>query len=455
MIITRTFLTALFLCTALALFGTTVIGVALPAIQRDLGAGVDGLQWIVNAYTVCLAGLTLTGGALGDRYGRKRLLLLGILVFLLGSLVSALADGVGLVIAGRVGQGVGAAVLLPGSLSILARSTPDPVRRAALLGWWGLFGGLAAALGPVLGGLLVDGFGWWSVFLLNLPLGLAALVAVWVAVPESADPAHTALDPLGQLLGIAWPAALSLGLIRAGRHGLDLGVWITVGLAVLAAVLFVVVELRQPRPMVPVRLFADRAFAVANYASFALGFGPYAAFVLLALYLQQGRGLGAAESALWLLPLSVAMLVASPVAGRLTARLGGAAAMALGYGVAALGLAGCLLLGAGTPFALAALVFALVGLGMGLAMTPTNVTAFGAVPIERSGLASAVVNTTRQTGTVVGVALLGALYAAGTAGTDVLPGLRIALAVAAGVTLLAALAATLLRVRDKAHASAR
>ncbi|HEY8371562.1 MAG TPA: MFS transporter [Pseudonocardiaceae bacterium] len=405
-------LSALFLTSFMALLCMSIVNVALPAMQADLSAEVADLQWIVNSYTLCLSSLVLGGGALGDRYGRRRVLAGGVLLFLVGSLVCALAGHIGVLIAGRVVQGVGAALLVPGTMAVLGHSFPDPAQRARVLGLWGLFGGMAPVVGPVLGGALVDHLGWPSIFLLNLPLGLLALVLVLRAVPESADPDQASLDPAGQLLAAAALAGLCYALIDAGQHGWhDTTWWLLAGSAV-GIVAFLWVEHRQPHPMLPVRLFADRTFAATAGVSLLLGFGAYGAFVFLPMYLQQVQGHSAGRSGLELVPMTLAVVIASPLAGRLTARLGPRPPLALGYGCIALGLFGMVTLGPSTGYPLVGTLFATTGFGMGLVMTPASAAALASAPRQRSGAASAVVNAARQTGTALGVALLGALLTA-------------------------------------------
>ncbi|MFI0424480.1 MFS transporter [Spongiactinospora sp. 9N601] len=208
-----------YLVAYIALLDVNVVVIALPSMQSELGASGGALQWVVGAYTLCLSTLALSAGALGDRYGRKRVFLTGVALFTLGSAICAVAPSPLVLIAGRFVQGAGAAVAVPGTLSLIAQSYPDPARRAKVIGGWGTVAGVAGLTGPVLGGLLVNAFGWPSIFLINLPLGLVALVVGWRCVPESADPAHAALDPAGQALGVLWLGALSYGLINAGDHG--------------------------------------------------------------------------------------------------------------------------------------------------------------------------------------------------------------------------------------------
>ncbi|MEQ0565400.1 MFS transporter [Amycolatopsis sp. NEAU-NG30] len=236
----------------------------------------------------CIAALALSAGALADRYGRKRMFVTGVVLFTAGSAVCALAPDAVVLVIGRFVQGTGAAITVPGTLSLIAQGFPEQGQRARAIGVWSMVAGLAAIAGPVLGGALVDAFGWSSIFLINLPIGLVAVVVAVRSVTESADPDHASLDPAGQVLCVAWLGLLLYGLINAGTAG-----WSGAG-TVLPLAGFLVVEVRQDRPMLPVRLFRHPPFAGANTASFLLGFSVLSALFFLPLYLQQVQGVSAA-----------------------------------------------------------------------------------------------------------------------------------------------------------------
>ncbi|GAA1912480.1 hypothetical protein GCM10009753_50540 [Streptantibioticus ferralitis] len=294
-------------------------------------------------------------------------------MFTIGSAICAFAPGVGVLIAGRVVQGVAAATITPGALSLLAQAFPDPATRARVIGMWGTCSGLAVVLGPVLGGILVDRFGWASIFLVNLPLGVLTLVLGVRCIPESADPDHAALDPAGQVMGVIWLGALSYALVEGGHRGWGAASTLTtLAVAAVGLTVFLVLELRQSHPMLPVRLFGRAAFAVINAASFLLGFGAYAVYFLLSLYQQQVRANSPTMTGLEFLPLSVAIAVAATYAGRLTGRFGPRRPLLAGYGLVAVSLLAMLTLGPDTGYPLLALLFAVLGVGMGLAITPTN-----------------------------------------------------------------------------------
>lgn len=440
-------LVAAFAGTFVALLDLSVVNVALPSIQADLHAEVAGAQWVVDGYSLPLAALMLSGGSLVDRYGRKRLFLAALAVFLGGSVICAAAHTLGVMIFGRALQGAAAAVVVPGALSLLAQAEASHERRARLMGYWAMSASTAIVVGPLLGGALVATLGWPWIFLVNLPIGIAAIAIGARTIIESADPEHAALDGVGQVLAIVSLATLSYTVIEGRGHGW--GSPTTVGLLIVAAVAaaaFIAVELRQPRPMLPVRLLADRGFGSVNVASIALGFGANGAFFLLSLYLQQGRGHSALATGALLLPMTVALVPMSAVAGRLTARHGARRPMVLGYALTGLALGAMAIgLGSGTSYALIAFLFLVAGVGQGLAITPAATAVLQRVPRQRSGVAAATVSTARQVGTALGIAALGAILAAhtddGYAGAPreaFASGTRAALGVAATVVLLAA-----------------
>jgi EmrB/QacA subfamily drug resistance transporter len=436
---------AVFLGTFMSLLDVSVVNVALPAMQDELRAGFSTLQWVVDGYTLCLSALILSGGTLGDRYGRRRLFLGGLAVFTAGSLVCAVAPGTAVLILGRFVQGAGAAAVAPGALSLLVQGFPERRQQARMIGLWGACVALAVVVGPLVGGVLTDAFGWPAIFLVNLPLGVVAIAAGRVGIAESADPEHAGSDPAGQALGVVWLAALTYAVLEAGHRGWGSPLIIgALGVAAAGLVAFVFVERHARRPMLPPSLFTRPRFAVVTFASFVLGFGAYSTFFLLALFLQQARGASAAATGVQLLPYSIAVAVGSVVGGRLGARLAGDRIMLAGYALITAGLLALVSLHTGEAYGWIAALFAVLGAGMGLAITSTNSAGVSAVGRQRSGTAAATVNAARQTGTALGVAALGAIVNGhlGAEHTVVDPaaftaGLRVSLAVAGAVTLVA------------------
>ncbi|MEV0089072.1 DHA2 family efflux MFS transporter permease subunit [Saccharopolyspora sp. NPDC050642] len=406
-------LASVFLATFMALLDMSIVNVALPAIQAGLGATATGAQWVVDGYTLCLSAFMLTGGALGDRFGRKKVFLVGLGIFTAGSAWCALAPTIELLIAGRLVQGAGASVLTPGALSLLTHAYPDPAARARMIGIWGGFSGLATVLGPLVGGLLTDRFGWPALFLINLPLAVVALVLGLRGIRESASPEHAATDPLGQVLAVFGLAGLAYAVIESaqaswGSAGVLLP--LLVGLGSLAA--FIVVEARSPNPMLPVGLFRQRQFAVTTAASFVIGFGSYGCFYLFSLFLQQVRGAGATAAGLQFVPYSLAIALGTVVSGRWVGRRGHRVPMFVGYTVTGAALLAMLVLRPDTPYLVIGVLFAVLGSGMGLAIAATNAAAMSAVAPHRSGIAAATVNALRQAGAALGIAVLGMLVTA-------------------------------------------
>ncbi|WP_375476759.1 MFS transporter [uncultured Jatrophihabitans sp.] len=397
----------------LTFLDTTIVSVALGNLAGDVSAGVIPLQWVINAYALAFAALMLTGGSLADRFGRKRLMLVGIAVFCVGSLMCALASGVALVIAGRAVMGVGAAAAEPGTLSVIRQLYPHRAQRARALGAWSAVSGLALALGPVLGGLLVDAGGWRSIFWFNLAAGSVLAVWVFAVVPESADRAAGRLDAAGLVLGAAGVGCVVFAAISGEYQGYG-AAWVValfvVGGGCLLA--FVPVERRVQRPMLDPTYFREPIVRAALFAAFAVYFGVFALFFLTALYLDIGQQYSGARLAAMFAPMAAAIVVGGVAAGRWVARSGSRPPMAIGCGIAALGmLLARAELGAQQrlDFALLSLALALAGLGFGVTVVPLTSAVLSHVPARHSGIAASATNTARQLGAVVGVAALGAI----------------------------------------------
>jgi EmrB/QacA subfamily drug resistance transporter len=395
----------------LTFLDTTIVSVALGSIQYDLGAGVIPLQWVVNAYSLVFASLMLTAGTLADRLGRKWVMVGGIAIFCVGSVVCAVAPNVGAVIAGRAIMGVGAAASEPGTLSILRQVYPDRVERARALGAWAAVSGVSLALGPVIGGVLVDVGDWRAVFWFNLALGVALLLAALRYVPDSADPQPGRLDGAGFVLGSLMVATLIYAGI-SGEHAGYATAWIVALFAVSAGsfVAFIAVERRARSPMLDFRYLRDRAVSSALFVAFAAYFGVFSIFFLTALYLDLVIGYSGGRLAVVFMPMAVAIVVGSLVSGRWTARTGPRTPMIVGCAVSAVGIAiARWVLTADPAFGALAVVLAIAGLGFGIAVVPLTAAVLGHVPAARSGMAASATNTARQLGSVFGVAALGAI----------------------------------------------
>jgi DHA2 family methylenomycin A resistance protein-like MFS transporter len=432
--------TAVYLVAFMALLDVTIVIIALPAIESGLGATTAQAQWVVSSYTLCLSTLALSAGALGDRYGRKRVFLLGLGLFTAGSAVCAAAPDPAVLIAGRFVQGAGAAIAVPGTLALLARGFPEPRARARAIGGWGSVAGLAGVVGPVLGGGLVEAVGWRAIFLVNLPLGLVAFIVGRRCIGDSADPGEVDLDVAGQLLAITGLGALAFGLIHAGSHGwASPATLVALPVAALALGAFGIVERRQRAPMLPIRLFADPRFSAATSASASLGVTAFTLLVFLPSYLQQVSGYSAGSTGLVLLPWPVAQMISSAMAGRWSGRHGPRIPMTTGLGVLAAAALALLWIRPDTGYPLLVVVFAAFGAGVGLTFTPSNAAVLAAVAPVRAGTAAATVNAVRQTGTSLGIAALGLLFY----GPDPTAGLhQVAIAAAAVATAAAVYAGT-------------
>lgn len=401
-------LTAVYLGTLMASLAISIVTVALPAIQAALKVDFSGLQWVVGAYALCLSAFMLSAGPLSDRYGRKRVWLVGVALFILGSAVCAAAPSLPVLIAGSALQGMAGAVVIPGSLSILTQAFPDPHERAHVIGGWSSFSGIALIVGPILGGLLVDHVSWRSIFLINLPLGALTLLIGWSGLQESADPDQASFDPIGQVLSALCLGALAYALIGAGQVGWTApSTLLVLIVAVVALLLFVVVESRVARPLLPLNLFRDRTYASVNFASFVLGFSGYSSLFLFSIFLQQAQGWSATQAGWRMVPVFLAMAATASRFGPLAQRYGMHRLMICGY--AGLG-ASMLALASFTPqtsYVVVAGFFTMLGIGLGLAVPATGAAAMATVPRAVSGSASATLNALRQSGMTIGIALLG------------------------------------------------
>ncbi len=395
----------------------TIVNVALPSIHRSFHASFSGLQWTVDAYTLVLASLLMLSGSTADRLGRRRIFQIGLWLFSLGSLLCALAPTLGLLIAARVLQAIGGSMLNPVAMSIIRNVFEDPRERAQAIGVWGGVIGISLALGPVLGGALTDSVGWPAVFLVNLPIGVTALVLTALYVPESRAERPRRIDPLGQALVIIALATLTYAIIEGPTDG-----WLSVqtlsefAVAIIAGTALVRHELRRRQPLIEVRFFASAPFAGAS----AIAVGAFAAlggFLFLnTLYLQNVRGLSPFDAGLFTLPMAAVTLVIAPLSGRLVGNRGSRPSLVAGSLGLILSAAILTQLSPTTPYAVLVAAYVVFGLGFGFINPPITNTAVSGMPPSQAGVAAAVASTSRQVGQTLGVAVLGALAGASAAG---------------------------------------
>jgi len=396
----------------MVLLDASIVNVALPTIQRDLHAGLTDLQWVVDSYTLPFAVLLLTAGTLGDRFGRKRFFLIGLAVFTLGSALCGFAPTLGWLTAGRVLQGVGGAFLSPGSLSVLASAFPEPRERAQAIGIWSGISGIGLAAGPLVGGLLIQVSSWPAIFFVNLPIGLIVLALGWMVLLESSNPYARRIDIPGQLFIIAALTTLTYALIEGSSLSWTSPViLLSLGLSVLFFILFLIVEAREQEPLLPLSLFKSFVFSTANAAAVIVGFAMLGTVFFVAQYFQGIQGLSALNSGLRTLPTTMGIFIAAPLAGWLTARFGPRLPVTIGALLAGSGLLLLTQIEPATPYAMIWWKFAMFGLGLGLMLSPLTAAVLAATPPTRAGLASSMINTSRQIGNVLGIALLGALVA--------------------------------------------
>ncbi len=416
----RWVITATVLGSGMAAIDATVVGIALPTIGREFHASLGALQWVVTGYTLTLAALLLLGGSLGDRYGRRRVFCVGVVWFALASAACALAPGVNVLVITRVLQGIGAALLTPGSLAILQASF-EPDDRGRAIGTWSGLGGVATAAGPLIGGYLIVAASWRWIFLINVPVGVLVLLISVRHVPESRDPtAPRRVDVAGAVLATLSLTGVTYGLIAGPARGwTDPVVVLTLVLGVVAGIAFVFVERASSAPMLPFAVFRSRQFTVTNAVTFIVYAALGGALFLLPVELQVVDHYTPLESGVALMPLTIVMLLLSARSGRLASKIGPRLQMSVGPVVVGIGLALLARTTTDSSYASGALPAVLVfGLGLAVTVAPLTATALGAVPAEHAGLASAVNNDVARLGSLVAVAVLPAL--AGITGTSYL-----------------------------------
>lgn len=423
--ITHRWITLMTLCMAVlvAQVDTAVVNLATRQIGEYFSASVNALQWVVDSYNLVYAVLLLTGGQLADLYGRRRIFMVGAAIFTAASLLCAFAPSLSILISGRALAGLGAALLLPASLAIIRVAWHEPVERGRALGIWAACNGLAMAIGPTLGGLLITRFGWQSIFLVVIPLSLAALLLAIPSIPESSDPQGRHFDAPAQLLGAIALGSLAFAAIQS--HSMPGSAVITFVVAMLALALFIKAEAkRDAAALVPLDIFRVHEFRGAIIATTGMTFGMYGTLFLLPLTWQSTGRLDAIGAGIALIPMALVFVLVSPFSGALARKLG-VRFMTAG-GVAIIGSA-LLLIGISahlTSLVPAEMGLALTGFGMGLATGPLMGAAVGAVAAGRSGTASALINVARMAGATIGVAVLGAVFAMAHNGPD---GLRLAM----------------------------
>lgn len=434
-------LAALSLGVVVVQIDVTVVNVALDQIQGLMQGGVAALQWVVNGYTLAFASLLLTGGALGDRFGARRLYLAGFALFTLASLACGLAPTGTVLIAARVAQGLGGALLMPCSLALVAHAYHDPGERMRAIGIWAGAGGMAMVAGPVVGGVLVALFGWRSIFLINLPIGAVGLWLTLRFTTETEGRHKRALDLPGQILAIVALVALTGSIIEGEPLGwtspLVLG---GAALFLLSGVGFLLVESRSPAPMMPLGLFRHPVFSAVSLIGFLLNAGYYGSTFLLSLYFQGPLGLSPLLTGLAFVPMTGLIAVINVFAGRVAARHGARLPMVSGLCVAVAGFAAlALALTPTTDYGGLWWTLLLIGCGTALTVPPMTAALLATVDRARSGIASGVLNSLRQTGGAIGVAVLGAIGGGGMS----VDGMRLAMGLSGGVLVFALLAAVI------------
>jgi MFS transporter, DHA2 family, methylenomycin A resistance protein len=404
-------LIAAYLGLFVGLIDANAINLALPAIRNDLGGDISGAQWTIDAYNITFAVVLLTAGSLGDKFGRRTLLRIGLVTFVAASLVCAAAPSLPLLLAARAIQGVGAAIMLPQGLAITAAAFPNPVERARATAAWAMAAAISTAVGPILGGVLTDTLGWRYIFWLNAPVGVLALLMSYRYLPESRDPDAARFDVPGQTLAMLGLGALTVVLVEGRAMAPE---WI-IALAVVAVAGiagFIWSQRRVADPMLPLDLFRSRSLVAALIATFTMTFGIYGLLLVNSFAFQQQRGASALETALWFLPMPLTYLVLIPAVNKLAHRTGPRLPMTAGLTLMATGMALYAAAGPQADVWLLELSFVLAGAGLALNTGPAVGLAMSAVPVQREGLASGVVNLARLVGITVGVAVLGSAMAA-------------------------------------------
>jgi EmrB/QacA subfamily drug resistance transporter len=389
----------------------TVVNVALPSIRADLGISVSQLEWVVNGYALTFGVLLLTGGKLADMFGRRRIFMTGLVIFTVSSFFCGFASTEGVLIGARVVQGVGAALMNPATLSIIAATFP-PRQRGTAIGIWAGVSALALAIGPLVGGIITEHVSWSWVFYINVPIGILGLLAARIFIDESRDTSEQRLDLAGLATSAIALFALTYALIKSNEEGW--GDPLVVGLFAVAAVffaLFIVVETRQRLPMLDLRLFRNASFTSANAVMFLIGLAMFGMFFFISIYVQNVLGYSPVQAGATFLPMTVLIILVAPNAGRLADKLGPRAMMVPGLALVTLSLILFSFQDESSTFWTLFPALILGGFGMAMAMAPTTSAAMHAVPVDKAGVGAAVINSMRQVGGAVGLAVLGAIIA--------------------------------------------
>ncbi|HEU5009422.1 MAG TPA: MFS transporter [Gaiellaceae bacterium] len=436
----------------------TVVNVALPSIQKDLGADLSELEWIVTGYALTFASLMLVGGKVADAYGRRLIFVVGIVVFTTASLLCGLSTSAHMLIGARVLQGAGAALMNPATLSIIAATFP-PRERGTAIGIWAGTSALALAIGPLVGGLITEHANWNWIFFINVPIGILGIVASYAFIDESRDETHERLDLPGLVTSALGLFALTYALIEANTYGWGspriLGAFV---LAAVALVAFVVLEKRQREPMLPLDLFRNRTYTGANLVMLLVALAMFGVFFFVSLYMQNILGYSAVEAGAAFLPMTLLIVLIAPIAGKTSDRLGSRGLMTGGMILLAVQLLLFSQLGADASFWNLLPALLIGGVGMAMTMTPSAAAATRSVPVDKAGIGSAVLNCARQVGGTMGVAVMGAIVASETGAVPTVDtfmrGFERALLVAACIAFLGALVAYVL-VRPHEEATGR
>ena len=395
----------------------TILNVAIPSLITELGATNSQIQWIIDSYVLVFAGLLLTAGSLSDRFGRKGALQIGIVLFALGSAAAGLSSTAGQLIAARAFMGIGGALIMPSTLSILTNVFRDPKERGRAIAVWAGFSGLGVAIGPMIGGFLLEHFSWHSVFWVNLPLGATALLLGAFLLPTSRDPRRSRLDPIGALLSMVGLAALLYGIIEGPSDGWTHGT-VVAGFAVgvTALVAFVAWELHTPNPMIDVSVFRNPRFSAASGTITLVFFALFGSLFLMTQYWQLVHGYSPLEAGVRLLPQAMTMMIVAPLSARFVERIGTKRVVLLGLGFMGLGLGLLSTIAPATPYLVVISFLVVMSAGMGMTMAPATESIMGSLPRSKAGVGSAINDTTRQVGGALGVAIVGSAVSSAYAG---------------------------------------